>query len=57
MEGKHDGLIGQGINNPQKWALSGNDVIQNIVIKNDRSGQYNIIQNNLTLVYLFRQDE
>ena len=57
MEGKHDGLIGQGINNPQKWALSGNDVIQSIVIQNEWSGQYNITQSDLTLVCLLRQDE
>ena len=54
---KRDELIGQGINNPREWALSGNDVIQNIVIQNERSGQYNVTQNDLTLVCLFRQDE
>ena len=50
---KRDWLIRNGINNKYQWAKCGNTVIQNMISQNQRSGEFDIRQKDLTLICLF----
>ena len=50
---KRDQLILNGINDKYEWAKSGNTVIDSMIRQNERSGQFDIENKDLTLVCLF----
>ena len=46
-------MIRNGFNNKDEWAKCDNTVIQNMISQNERSGKFDILQKDLTLIYLF----